>query len=224
MPDPPAALFRYSGDRSGDHPVEHLKTFAGILLDDIYAGFNRLYAVGTSLGPIVGGACWAHSRSRFYEPTDIAASKRRGKIAPPISPLALKAAKRTDVLFDIERGIIGDSAEERLAVRKELSAPVLAERVKLSKHSRRIASAAETRDERHRRPRPRRRARRLSPAPRNDCVVVSMTTSDRSPNKSRRRSNRRSSFSSSTQRQANFAGRLQFPAQPRHRQVEMIKA
>ncbi len=31
-PDPPAALFRYSRNRSGDHPVEHLKSFAGILL------------------------------------------------------------------------------------------------------------------------------------------------------------------------------------------------
>ena len=44
--DPPAALFRYSRDRSGDHPVEHLKTFAGILQADIYAGFNRLYEAG----------------------------------------------------------------------------------------------------------------------------------------------------------------------------------
>ena len=29
-PDPPAALFRYSRDRSGDHPVEHLRAFTGI--------------------------------------------------------------------------------------------------------------------------------------------------------------------------------------------------
>ena len=29
--DPPAVLFRYSRDRSGDHPVKHLKTFTGIL-------------------------------------------------------------------------------------------------------------------------------------------------------------------------------------------------
>lgn len=29
-------------------PVEHLKTFAYILRADIYAGFNRLYAVGRS--------------------------------------------------------------------------------------------------------------------------------------------------------------------------------
>ena len=88
-------------------------------------------------------ACWAHSRRKFFELADIAASKRRGKTAPPISPLALEAVKRIDVLFDIERGINGESAEHRLAVREELSAPVLAdlkdwmqaERRKLSRHS-----------------------------------------------------------------------------------------
>ena len=142
-PDPPAALFRYSRDRSGDHPVEHLKTFAGILQADIYAGYNALYVAGRSPGPIIGGACWAHSRRKFYELADIATSKRRGKTAPPISPLALEAVKRIDVLFDIERGINGDSAEQRLATRQELSAPALAdlkdwmqaERRKLSRHS-----------------------------------------------------------------------------------------
>ena len=141
--DPPAALFRYSRDRSGDHPVGHLKSFAGILQADIYAGFNRLYAAGRSPGPIIGGACWAHSRRKFYELADIAASKRRGRNAPPISPLALEAVKRIDLLFDIERGINGKSARERLAMRQELSAPVLAdlknwmqaERAKLSRHS-----------------------------------------------------------------------------------------
>ena len=59
------------------------------------------------------------------------------------SPLALEAVKRIDLLFDIERGIVGQSAEHRLAVRKELGAPVLAdlkewmetERGKLSRHS-----------------------------------------------------------------------------------------
>ena len=38
-PDPPAALFRYARDRSGDHPVEHLRTFTGILQADAYAGY-----------------------------------------------------------------------------------------------------------------------------------------------------------------------------------------
>ena len=142
-PDPPAALFRYSRNRSGDHPVEHLETFTGIFQADIYAGYNALYVGGRSPGPIVGGACWAHSRRKFFELADIAARKRRGKDPPPVSPLALEAVKRIDLLFDIDRGINGKSAEERLAVRRELSAPVLAElkewmqaeRVKLSKHA-----------------------------------------------------------------------------------------
>ena len=49
--DPPAALFRYSRNRSGDHPVEHLKRFTGIFQADIHAGFNRLYEAGRSPGP-----------------------------------------------------------------------------------------------------------------------------------------------------------------------------
>ena len=48
-PDPPAALFRYARDRSGDHPVEHLKRFSGIFQADIYAGFNALYVAGLLL-------------------------------------------------------------------------------------------------------------------------------------------------------------------------------
>ena len=51
-PDPPATLFRYSRDRSGDHPLEHLRTFAGILQADAYAGYNRLYDHGRSPGPV----------------------------------------------------------------------------------------------------------------------------------------------------------------------------
>ena len=122
-PDPPAVLFRYSRDRSGEHPVEHLKTFAGIFQADIYSGYNALYVGGRSPGPIAEAACWAHSRRKFFELADIAASARRGKDPPPISPLALEAVKRIDVLFDIERGINGETAEHRLAVRRELSAP-----------------------------------------------------------------------------------------------------
>ena len=47
--------------------------------------------------------------------------------APAISPIALEAVKRIDALFDIERDINGLSADERLRVRQEQSAPLLAE-------------------------------------------------------------------------------------------------
>ncbi len=142
-PDPPAALFRYSRNRSGDHPVEHLRSYAGILQADAFAGYNRLYEPGRSPGPVTEAACFAHARRKFYELADIAAGKRRGKRAPPISPLAMEAVKRIDALFDIERGINGETAEHRLAVRREQSAPLLAdledwmrtERAGLSRHS-----------------------------------------------------------------------------------------
>ena len=44
-PDPPVALFHYSRDPSGDHPVEHLRTFTGILQADVYAGCESRMAV-----------------------------------------------------------------------------------------------------------------------------------------------------------------------------------
>ena len=44
-----------------------------------------------------------------------------------ISPIALEAVKRIDALFDIERSINSQSAEERLRVRREQSSPLLTE-------------------------------------------------------------------------------------------------
>ena len=76
-------------------------------------------------GPVTPALCWAHARRQFFELADIAASARAGKNAAAISPIALEAVKRIDALFDIERAINGQSAEERLGVRKEQSAPLL---------------------------------------------------------------------------------------------------
>ncbi len=126
-PDPPAVLFRYSRHRSGDHPVDHLRSFTGILQADAYAGYKRRYEPGRSAGPITKALCWAHGRRKFYELADIAAGKRRGKGTPPISPLALEAVTRIDAILDIERTINGETVERRLAVRRERSAPLVAE-------------------------------------------------------------------------------------------------
>ena len=63
--DPPAALFRYSRTRSGSHPVEHLRGFAGLLQADAYAGFNPLYAPGRVPGPVIEALCWAYVAARI---------------------------------------------------------------------------------------------------------------------------------------------------------------
>jgi transposase len=46
--------------------------------------------------------------------------------AAAISPIGLEAVKRIDALFDIEREINGRSTEERLWVRHEQCAPLVA--------------------------------------------------------------------------------------------------
>jgi hypothetical protein len=68
-----------------------------------------------------------HARRQFFELADIAKNARRGRTAAAISPIALEAVKRIDVLFDIERDINGLAAAERLAVRQERSVPLLAD-------------------------------------------------------------------------------------------------
>ena len=122
---PPAALYYASRDRRQEHPARHLQTFIGILQADAYSGYNALYDPSRAQGPVTPALCWAHARRQFFELADIAANARRDKNAAAISPIALEAVKRIDTLFDIERGINGQSAEQRLRVRKEKSAPLL---------------------------------------------------------------------------------------------------
>jgi transposase len=123
---PPAALFYASRDRAGEHPERHLCGFSGILQADAYSGYNGLYKPSRQPGAITPAFCWAHARRRFFQLADIAAHTRRGKKAAVISPIALEAVKRIDALFEIERGVNGCPAAERLRVRQEQSAPLVA--------------------------------------------------------------------------------------------------
>ncbi len=123
---PPAALYYASPDRRREHPDRHLAGFAGILQADAYAGYNGLYDHARSQGAVAPALCWAHARRKFFELADIASQARRGKSAAAISPIALEAVKRIDALFAIERTINGASIGERLRVRQEQSAPLLA--------------------------------------------------------------------------------------------------
>jgi hypothetical protein len=140
---PPAALYYASPDRRREHPERHLAGFTGILQADAYAGYNGLYDPARPQGAIAPALCWAHARRKFFELADIAANARRSKTAPAISPIALEAVKRIDALFDIERTVNGASAGERMHVRQEQSAPLLAaleawlreERARLSRSS-----------------------------------------------------------------------------------------
>ena len=131
-PAPPAALFYYSRDRGGEHPARHLAGYDGILQADAYAGFNDLYHPGRRPGPITEAACWAHGRRKLFTLAEIARA-----------PLAIEAVRRIDAIFDAERDINGVPVAERLAVRQQHVAPLVAdleawmisERGKLSRHA-----------------------------------------------------------------------------------------
>ena len=127
---PPSAMFYYSRDRAGEHPQAHLASYAGIFQADAYGGYNKLYEAGRKPGPILEAACWAHARRPFFAMADLTENARRkaqGKTPGAISPLALEAVRRIDALFEIERSINGQGAEQRRAVRQELSAPLVAD-------------------------------------------------------------------------------------------------
>src|SRR5262249_51367887 len=106
----PAAFYRYSPDRRGEHPSRHLAGFRGFLQADGYAGFNDLY----TSGGITEVACWAHARRKFF---DLHAAGR--------SPLARETLDRIGLIYDIEAAIRGRPPDERAAVRRSRAGPHL---------------------------------------------------------------------------------------------------
>ena len=60
---PPAAWYRFSADRRGAHPADHLGRFKGWMHADGYSGFNELYRTGD----IREVACLAHIRRKFVD-------------------------------------------------------------------------------------------------------------------------------------------------------------
>jgi transposase len=106
----PAVWFAYSPDRRGEHPQRHLENFTGILQADGYAGYSKIYDGGL----VVEAACMAHARRRFFDLYELHKS-----------PLAAEALDRIGELYAIEKEIRGRLPDERRAVRRERSRPLL---------------------------------------------------------------------------------------------------
>ena len=114
-PAPPAASFHYSPDRKGEHPQRHLAAYAGILQADAYAGFGELYHPGRTPGPVTEAGCWSHGRRKLFDLAQLARA-----------PLAAEAVRRIDAIFDVERAINALPAAQRLAIRQDQVAPLVA--------------------------------------------------------------------------------------------------
>jgi transposase len=108
---PPGVFYRYTPDRKGEHPREHLRDFRGILQADGYAGFARLYG-----NRVCEAACMAHVRRKFFDVFETSKS-----------PLARTAMDRIAALYGIEAEIRGRPPDERLRVRLDRTAPLLVE-------------------------------------------------------------------------------------------------
>jgi transposase len=116
-PGPPAAFYRYSPDRKGERPRDHLAGFSGTMHADAFAGYDALYrAPPGQPARIQHAACWAHARRKLFEVHE--ATK---------SPIAAEALRRIQALYQVEAEITGRTAAERRAERQARSTPLLAD-------------------------------------------------------------------------------------------------
>jgi transposase len=113
-----AAYYRFSPDRKGERPRNHLAGFRGVIQADAFSGYEALAraAERNSRGPpsLTHAACWAHARRKFY---DVFEATR--------SPIAEEALRRIGELYAIEAEITGQLAEMRLAARQVRAVPLL---------------------------------------------------------------------------------------------------
>jgi transposase len=112
---PPAAWYRYSPDRKGEHPQAHLEPFKGVLQADAYGGWTRLY----DAGHVVEAACWAHARRPWW---DLYLSTGRAE-----ESIAAQALRRIRELYAIEAEIRGRPPEHRREQRQARAGPLLAD-------------------------------------------------------------------------------------------------
>lgn len=112
---PPAAWYRYSPDRKGEHPRGHLTSFTGVLQADAYGGWASLY----DSGRVTEAACWAHARRPWW---DLYLEHGRDE-----QGLAAQALRRIQALYAIEADIRGQPPQLRRQHRQARAGPVLAE-------------------------------------------------------------------------------------------------
>lgn len=106
----PYNVFDFTLNRGRDGPKYFLKDYRQVLLADAYGGYNGVVAGNE----ITRAGCWAHMKRKVIDAE---------KAAPEI---AREAVERVRALYAIERQCKDASVEERLELRQQQSAPLLA--------------------------------------------------------------------------------------------------
>jgi transposase len=109
--DFPYNVFDFTLNRGRDGPKYFLKDYNQVLLADAYGGYNGVVAGNE----ITRAGCWAHMKRKVIDAE---------KAAPEI---AREAVERVRALYAVERLSKDVSAEERLKLRQQQSAPLLAQ-------------------------------------------------------------------------------------------------
>ncbi|MHB8304281.1 MAG: IS66 family transposase [Acidobacteriaceae bacterium] len=106
----PYNVFDFTLNRGRDGPKYFLKDYRQVLLADGYGGYNGVVAGNE----IVRAGCWAHVRRKIIEAE---------KVAPEIAREAIDLVR---ALYAVEKQAKDASVPERLKLRQQQSAPVLA--------------------------------------------------------------------------------------------------
>ena len=104
-------VFDFTLNRGRDGPKYFLKDYRQVLLADAYGGYNGVVAGNE----ITRAGCWAHMKRKVIDAE---------KAAPEI---AREAVERVRALYAVERHGKDASVEERLKLRQQQSAPLLAQ-------------------------------------------------------------------------------------------------
>jgi transposase len=108
-----AAWYRYSPNRKGCHPQDHLKDYRGILQADAYGGYGKIYVSGR----VEEAACWAHARRPFWDMYE-----NQGCVEGSVADQALQ---RIAALYAIEAQIWGQPPDVRRRERQARAGPLL---------------------------------------------------------------------------------------------------
>jgi transposase len=107
---PPAVWFAYYPDRKDAHPQRFLSEYLGVLQLDAYDGYNELYETER----VTKTACLAHMRRKIHE-----------EHASRPTTLTSEVLRRITELYAIEDDIGDCPVDQRLAMRKENSQPLM---------------------------------------------------------------------------------------------------
>ncbi len=105
-----AVVYDFCESRAGVHAREFLGDWQGTLVCDDYAGYKE----GFKSGRIIEAGCLAHARRKFF---DLHAANK--------SQIAECALEQFGKVYEIERQVKDQEAEERRAIRQQQTKPVL---------------------------------------------------------------------------------------------------